>query len=510
MDFPLYTEDRILQRNKEFLSSFNAESHKASREQFSIELRKQSRRKFIELKRAQMYKEYPMPEELIQYQSIFSGPDDSSIPLYISLIDKNRGSFPIKIFCVQRLCKISLDKKKILSIYSQGVMMILVEIIRTEDLQLVQACLWLMINLAAGNEKICEDMSKNGVVSICVELIKRNLKGISDDALWCLANLTANNPLACMQITTSEAIWVIGTCIEKLLFPNSDKAFWVVAHIAKHIQPLELLLRSVKWAIIGLNSNTYLPSLCLLTSVSKKNPDLILQSPGLLRTIIEISIKYHDSIGLTAMKVLGNIAFGDENHTQALLDNQILNCLSKNISSTNFHIKKESLLLLFNLLASEMSQMYQVLASYDMKSLIFEAVLHKAFDIRFEAWQCLNLITCKLGPNECDIHQDIIFYASRGLNTEIDPKLLGLILSALDNILQKSEEKIQTFKKLIETSGCLEGLGKLRNHGNLSIQEYSDRIVNIFYDYNELHGIPDDDEEDQQHFLEPVESYDFS
>ncbi|OMJ73091.1 hypothetical protein SteCoe_28292 [Stentor coeruleus] len=509
MDFPLYTEDRILHRNKEFLSCFNTESHKASREQFSIELRKQCRRKFIEVKRAQMYKEHPMPEELKQYQNIFSGSDDDSIPLYISLIDKNRTSFPIKIFCVQRLCKISNDKKKIMTIYLYGIIKIIIEIIKTEDLQLVQACLWLMINLATGNEKICEDMAKNGVVGICVEIIKRNLKGISEDAVWCLANLTANNPFVCMQIITSEAIWVIGTCIEKLLFPNSDKTYWIIAHITKNIDSLDLLLYSIKWSTIGLNSNTKLPSLCILFSITKKNPDLILQSPGLLRTIIEISIKDHDTIGLTAIKVLGNIAFGNENHTQALLDNQILNCLSKNISSINLNIKKESLLLLYNLLASEMSQVYQVLACYDIKTLMLEATLHKAFDIRFEAWHCLRLITCKLGPNECDIHKDIIFYVSRGLNIEIDPKILELILSAVENILQKSEEKVYVFKELIETSGCLEGLGKLRNHGNSSIQEYSDRIVNTFYDFNELYGIPDD-EENQQQFLEPVENYDFS
>lgn len=489
MSIPFYTEERLAQRNKDFQTCFTAEGHKASREIFSVELRRQNRRKHIEHKRAQMLKEHPMPEDLSQYQNIFSGPDEDSVHLLVSLLSQNRSNLQTTIFCLQKLSVISIDTKKIHLIIDNKILPLVLDIANTHDLDVLQKCVWLFINLSTGDVSICEDMVKNGVYDICMWLVRKDIKGISEDALWCISNMIVDNFFACRKIMGSSDFEVVESCIKKNLFPSLDKAYWIIAQLAKYTQTPEEDYKILKLAITGLDFNLdkdiNLPAVSALSSITRKNIDLVLQTPHIISTLIGLSSKNYDKLTYASLKVFGNIAYGNVNHTQALLDNQILDFLIKNITSFNKKIKNECLLIIYNLLASEKSQLLQVLSSSDIKYQILESTLHSSINIRLEAWNCANVVMIALSPNENKFHQEAIFYISRSLENETNCEILKMIIGSLENILYNAGEEIQFFKDLIMKSECVNKMERLKNYGNQSIEEMVENVIKYYYDDNE-------------------------
>ena len=89
------------------------------------------------------------------------------------------------------------------------------------------------------------------------------------------------------------------------------------------------------------------------------------------------------------------------------------------------------------------------------------------------------------------------------LNKETDPQILKLILKTYKNILNNSGIRIEYFKKLFEDSSCFDELAKKKNHGNTEVVELVTEIINTFYDFEELHGIKNNSENE-------VESFSFS
>lgn len=188
-----------------------------------------------------------------------------------------------------------------------------------------------------------------------------------------------------------------------------------------------------------------------------------------------------------SLRIIGNIATGDANQTQTLIDAGILKILKITICNSKKTIRKETTWILSNIAAGT-SRQIETLLEENYLPILLELIAQDEPEIQSEAiWAICNFTTIeKKELFEVLINQGILEVLCQCLKMK-EPKLLVISLEALYNILAFGRRHFiqngqNMIVKRIEQLGMFEVLENLQYHHTEIIYEKTLNILETYFE----------------------------
>jgi hypothetical protein len=196
-------------------------------------------------------------------------------------------------------------------------------------------------------------------------------------------------------------------------------------------------------------------------------------------------------IQLSCLRVVGNIASGNANQTQSLVDMNILNYLKKAITSKAKFIRKEGTWIVSNIAAGTQRQIESLISENYLPTLI-DIIKQDEDDIKKECiWAVCNLTSVENPIYIKKILEQNILGIICDCLKMTDAKYLAVCLEALNNLLlfgkKNSNNGINPLVVEIEKMGMCDTLEQLQYHPVDFVYEKTLKLLEIYFEvkYNE-------------------------
>jgi importin subunit alpha-6/7 len=488
----LPSDARIQQRNLTFFSALDSVDNKHD---FAIELRKKSRQKFFNSKRAlpqslstpEASSEVTFEASLILQESNQYATVSKLLLLAIAHQTNPKNVAYCFSLCNRYLLTAAAQKMVIESEYLWFVF----ECLRSGDEGVLQQTTFMMANLATADQLSCMKLHEHSVLNHLLYLCSHYTGEIQKNCLWCIANLCIDS------LDTVE--YLISCSFHKYVIeslssnPQADSKFYeILSYLCKTIQDP--------------NEFTQVFSICLRVFQAEHNEPYVLAStlwvlfkslrtneniqhmlnlfPSMLQLVIKFAGEKEYEVGLPSVKILGLVAGGMTIHTQQLIDAGGLDVLQVAIKNSNANIRKEAYFALSNVAAGVAGQLQ---AMFKQKDLIIDTLfgaLDQNDEVRNEAWHMLYYISVFRNKDFLRKLADfgVVVTAAQVLSIEDDNDTLQYVLMFCEHLLLAGDcEGMNTMTEKFEESGCFAEIAQMREHQSNKISQIAERILEASY-----------------------------
>ena len=192
-----------------------------------------------------------------------------------------------------------------------------------------------------------------------------------------------------------------------------------------------------------------------------------------------------------ALRTIGNIVTGDDIQTQLVINCSVLPCLLVLLNSPKKSIKKEACWTISNIAAGNSEQIQAIIDCKIFPTLIY--ILKNAeIDVKKEAaWALSNAASGANSDHISYLVKQGCLEPMLNLLNSTDNRLTQVLLEAIELILKAGKTKnkdssTNEYVKIIEQVGGLEKLENLQHHKNNNIYEISLRILEKYFEAEEL------------------------
>ena len=203
--------------------------------------------------------------------------------------------------------------------------------------------------------------------------------------------------------------------------------------------------------------------------------------PNIIKCL-DIEVQY---IQLSCLRVVGNIASGNANQTQRLIEWNVLDYLKKTIFNQKKNIRKESAWIISNIAAGTQKQI-ETLISQNFLPILDQAIQKDEQEIKKECiWAVCNLTSVE-NPEYIKkiLEQGILRIICNCLKME-DAKYLAVCLEAFTNLLafgkKSSPDGPNPIVVEVEKMGMCDVLEKLQYHPVEIVYEKTLKLLEAFF-----------------------------
>ena len=225
--------------------------------------------------------------------------------------------------------------------------------------------------------------------------------------------------------------------------------------------------------------------LCFMTENYKEGIKELMEF-DILETIIKLLDSDVVYIQITCLRLIGNIAAGNANQTQKLIDLGLLPQLKKNILSQKKTVRKETAWILSNIAAGTQKQIEQLI-SEDFLLSFENVILFDEPDVKKECiWAMCNLTSVKNPVFLKKILEQGILACLQQCLLINDAKNLAVCLEALSNLLEFGKEnkinEVNPVVKEIERLDMYNILEELQKHPVEIVYEKTLKLLLDYFD----------------------------
>jgi hypothetical protein len=490
----MYTSQRIEIRNQEIFSGRSSELISQDRANFSINLRK-SHRQLHYMKQRMKDTKSKSSREMSSLQIEFLR---GRIKVCLQEISSNSTNEAIVFENLTHLKSIFTEKKFFKYFWECETFTVLKSIWNSPfslKFQIVMSSL--LICLSVGDTPKCMKMVENGLISKCFEYLENNDFELTDNAIWVLNNLTIANKeissdlLKDVFVMKLVELSKINDIISKTkLIELLSNLTWIVKNdFRRSFMIIQVFTEAlscqmhVVFCVIGFfrlsNSND-----TNLKEILRLNPEII-------ENMTQMTGNEPELLLINSLKLLSCFTYNSE-MTEKLLDQGILPFLLKMFQSSSISIRKEAFFLFSNMLAETEQNIMVIVAHKPLILALFEGIHEFAYDVRKEVWFCIKVLTKNYPFLNDGFYDNLIFNMNLAFKKETDPSILALLLESYENLIENSGSLSDFVKELLFSSQCFDSMSLKRQHGNRDVANFVERILDKFYDRNELYEIPDD------------------
>lgn len=367
----------------------------------------------------------------------------------------------------------------------EGMIPVIVEYMSYESsAEIASEAVWCICNIAAGEDVYVREIYSCNVVTKLVDLLKCDNIMLIDNTLWTIANMLGENWEICEEFIGSNILGILSS--QKFLHPDLSKsASFLLNNICKNesnldrVQAqavLELLSR-----LIAIQKPSCLWALSTMTNKSNDKVQLLIDS-GLTIHAIE-GLEMNETIQAPSLRVIGNILSGTNDQAQYILDQNILSILEPLLNSPKLDIIKGVYWGLSNIAAGTFKQR-DILGNHPILKKSIEGLIHFNSGVRKEASTLFRNFT-RLGcvQHKLELIEHGIF---KVLSENIKSSETDCLINSLDTC--KSLLDIHKYVdidvlKEFQDTGCFKGIEDLTYHLNQEISSTANYIIAKYFSY---------------------------
>lgn len=478
---------------KSFKTNLSSEDCRKSRQECSLNIRKEKKDDHISKKRNNVVEVDPRD----QHSRTFSIED---LPMLMDgLLSEN---YDVELSSMREIRRIICTDKKnppIRECINFGAIPIFVRFLQQPCPKLQFEAAWVLTNIASSDyTKVVVD---NNAIPHLVNLLLSNDPDLREQSAWCLGNIAGENSSYRNMIIDNGGVTKLIHCIRNFQSVTYlENCVWALSNICRgkpivNIQKIYPALSLLAQIILsGKYPAVSVDSIWALSYVSEggnEHIDAVIKL-GIIHQLIQI-LDYGSAQAIfPVLRVIGNISTGTEAHTDVLLDHDALRVLDKYITCKKASVRKEVCWILSNIAAGNPSQVQKLLSYQGLIPKILQQMsISNEFEVRREARFIISNVI--LGKNVHYIRK-LIQYGVIGMLIDNfqdgDDRFIWESLDLLETIFKEIKD-IDSIMTYIENAEGIEKIEALQQHRNNEIYEKALHIVENYFQ-----GVSDEDERD--------------
>lgn len=368
--------------------------------------------------------------------------------------------------------------------------------------EFVYESLWSLTNISIGNQSQSQIIASNQGLDKIARVLDMNIEEVKIQAIWLLGNLGVDSKEIRNELFTSNILRKIISIFSTTENPKiAAQCVWTLYNLArtKPSFPEKYLLsivdKIVKWIVTNKDNDTFLLESCsflsFITETCKKSFNCLIDI-DLLSQLLTLLDSNDKTIKMIMLRAFGNIATGDANQTQHLIELGLLKYLKKTIKDPLQPIRKETAWIISNVAAGTQKQIVALLNENFYDDLV-QIIKNDSQDIVKEAcWGICNLSS--VGDKELMesmLNREYIEVLSSIIKSN-ELKLIAIGIEALENVLEfgnqyyaKDGEKNIIVKRL-EDIGMFDVFERLQYHCSEIIYEKVVKLIDNYFEKEEL------------------------
>ena len=391
-----------------------------------------------------------------------------------------------------------LNNPPLQELYDMNIIPDLISILDCKLPEFHYESLWCLTNISKNFKEVSKIIKEKGGISKIVNFLESTIEQIKLQTIWLIGNLAISGKIVRSILIKEKALdkliiilsfsnrthiikqatWALSNFLMFSNYPSFDVAKNCLKAIARvmNIIPKDMDFLSDASFILSSISNHYKESIKELFEL-----DLI---PKIINSL-EIDT---NNIQINYLRIIGNIACGNANQTQKLLDLGVLAYLKKIIFSKYKYIRKEAAWIISNIAAGTQKQIESLIRE-DILIILKQVLINDEYAIKRESiWAICNLTSIE-NPIYMKkiLDQGILKIICECLKLN-DAKLLAICLEALGNLLVFGEKFSQNpagenpIVYEIEKMGMFDILEKLQLHQSEIVYEKTLKILEKYFD----------------------------
>jgi len=521
--------ERLNQRQKAFKKGVDPEDARRKREDAAVQLRKQTRDEALQKKR--FINEMPVPGampdamgmgnemgtgEAVMQTGMSGGFPVDQIPQLSQML---MSDIPEAQFqATQQFRKVlSIEQNPpIQQVMDSGVVPRFVQFLKEvsrPDLQFEAA--WVLTNIASGTADQTKVVVDHGALPIFVQLLQSPNDDVREQAVWALGNIAGDSPNFRDLVLQSGGLHPVMTVLrESEKTSMMRNATWTLSNLCRGKPPPPF-----EWVSPALGTLAHLiyssdvevlTDACWALSYLSDGPNeritAVIQA-GVCRRLVELLLHTSPLVQTPALRAVGNIVTGDDHQTQVILMSGALPSLQKLLSHAKKAIRKESCWTISNITAGNREQIQEVI-NHGLFPPIIHLLTTSDWDIKKEAAWAISNATSGGTPQQVDYLVDSgCIKPMVDLLSISDPKVIGVALEALENILKVGKQKQaeqglaeNPFSVLVEQAEGLQKIEALQEDQSEDVYQKAMKILESYFPIEDDDADIQDDNAPQQAF----------
>lgn len=353
-----------------------------------------------------------------------------------------------------------------------------------------EAC-WSLTNIATGPSELVRQLVEAGAVPQLIPLMTHADLEVRGQAIWALANIAGDGP-ECRDYVLRMG--VMAPLLSLLVAPNPTvkvqrDATWLLSNLCRGKDaPWDIISPSIPVLLrllYSADNDVLTDAAWTLLFITDSGPTHAarIMAEGLGPQLVSLLKHPSYAVQMPVLRVVGNILFGDENQTQALINLKVISGIEHLMKSDNPRLRKEATWGISNITAGNSSQIQTVIENSELMHLIVDLAQYAESSTKQEA-----IYTLCNAVNGGTFEQIRILVQNFGvlhvLCTYLDyhqEQELATIMTAVDNILiaGSKDPKVaeDAYIQIVEQTSGLDKLEDLHSHDSEAIWKQAAEII---------------------------------